>query len=177
MKLRSGKETKPPIVDCISCKEFYGNPEWNNKCSACVDRKKLGLPDFVPFDSKKFQEKLQNFVKEKLITQDYYHALEHAAGRISTVLLRCVLNELKNKEKFITAKQGKKLIRDLGVDTTEKSELVCQFIIDWWNITNKNGFTSREVCYFGNFNEPPEPKFPPRLPNYSGYRKYSRHLW
>ena len=116
-------------------------------------------------------------VKEKLIPRDYKHALEHAAGQISTILLRCVLNEIKNQEKFITAKQGKKLIRDLGVDTTEKSELVCQFIVDWWNITSKNGFTLREVCYFGNFNEPPEPKFPPRLPHYSNYREHQVRRW
>ena len=31
MELRSGRLTNK----CGICKEYYGNPEWNNKCSDC----------------------------------------------------------------------------------------------------------------------------------------------
>ena len=77
---------------------------------------------------------------------------------------------MRSKLIFLTAEQAYPLLRNKGGDTNEKSHLICQFIIDWWNM-KKYPYNSTEMCYFGNFGDDPETKtFPPRLPNCSFLR-------
>ena len=66
-----------------------------------------------------------------------------------------LLNTIKKieKDKFITADFAIKLLRSYGDDTAIKSHIICPYIIDWWNITGKNGYKGFEICYFGNFED------------------------
>ena len=114
---------------------------------------------------------ITDYVDSKIIKEhDVLSILKFSSKMLGIGILKQTLQYLKIKDKYITAKFAKKLLRENGIDTPEKSHLVCSFIIDWWNITRKNGFNSTEMCYFGNFGEGIKDfKYPPRLPNRNLY--------
>ena len=67
-------------------------------------------------------------------------------------LLRQVLLVIKMNDRYISAEFAEKLCRSVGVDTYNKSQLILQFVADWWNMKNYK-FTSTEMCYFGRFGD------------------------
>ena len=173
MRLRSGRLTNK----CGICREFYGNPEWNNKCSTCS-----GISNFkssVCFDDPVFQEKLQEWVDSKLIEKAMENVLinvcrnsAYSTDNTYFPLLRQVLQIIKMNKKYISAELAEKLCRNIGRDTWNKSQLILQFVADWWNMKNYK-FTGAEMCYFGRYGDidefrgeiksipPPPPNKPP----------------
>ena len=162
MRLRSGK-IKPTVSLC-KCGKYWGSINHKNMCSVCYNHGSNY--------KKSFQNKLKEYVNSKITKdRDVLAALRFSSKSYQTQIMRQVFNVLKSRNEYITAKFARKLLREGGADTTERSHLVCSFVIDWWNIIRKNGFNSHEMCYFGNFGEGLEDyKFPPRLPNRNMYR-------
>ena len=175
MHLRSGKIYTIPSVSksseprmCVDCDHFWGNPNWDMKCSVCsigycnVE----GVSPYWGFKDPEYQKKLTNWVN--CATKDnerYIPILKSAAKQLNTTMLKEILSLMRDKLIFITAEQAFPLLRNIGTDTNEKSHLIGQFIIDWWNM-KKYPYNGTEMCYFGNFGDEPETKnFPPRLPN------------
>ena len=162
MKLRSGK-VKPSVPLC-KCGKYWGGVNYNNMCSMCYSHGSNY--------KQSFQKKLKEYVDSKVTKNtDLLSALRFSSKSYQKQLMRQVFNNLKSRNKYITAKFARKLLRVFaGADTSERSHLVCSFVIDWWNITRKNGFNSHEMCYFGNFGEGLDDyTFPPRLPNRNLY--------
>ena len=152
MRLRSGRITNK----CGICREYFGNPEWNNKCSTCS-----GISNFkstVCFDDPIFQENLQKWVGSKLIEKAMENVLIHVCRNSDPTdntdfqLLRQVLLVIKMNDRYISAEFAEKLCRNIGRDTWNKSQLILQFVADWWNMKNYK-FTGGEMCYFGRFGD------------------------
>lgn len=165
MRLRSGK-IKPSVPLC-KCGKYWGSINHKNMCSVCYNH--------GTNYKKTFQNKLNDYVNSKITKdRDLLAALRFSSKSYQTQIMRDVLKILKYENKYITAKFARKLLRECPRDILERCHLVCSFVIDWWNITMKNGFNSHEMCYFGNFGEGLEDyKFPPRLPNRNMYRVMS----
>ena len=167
MKLRSGK-----ITDglCVKCNKYFGNPEWEYKCSSCA-----GITYPICFDDPKFQSNLATWVKSKLISSEIKKVLIHVCHRrfsmndTNFIILRHILHVIKTEGKYISAKLAEKLCRKTGEDTWNKSQLILQFVIDWWNMSDYN-FNSTELCYFGRYGDIAEfrteiKSIPPPPPN------------
>ena len=85
----------------------------------------------------------------KLCNKDnerYIPILKPAAKQLNTTTLKEILSVMRSKLIFITAEQAYPLLRNIGTDTNEKSQFICQFIIDWWNM-KKYPHNSTEMCY------------------------------
>ena len=175
MRLRSGRQTNK----CGICKEYYGNPEWNNKCSDCSG---MGSCTPIVFDDPIFQENLQKWVDSNLIEKPMESVLINVCRNSDPTdntyfpLLRQVLQIIKMSKKYISAELAEKLCRNIGRDTYNKSQLILQFVADWWNMKNYK-FTGAEMCYFGRFGDietfreeiksiPPPPPHSSPLPQY-----------
>ena len=170
MELRSGRKTNK----CGICREYFGNPKWNNKCSTCS-----GISNFkssVCFDDPIFQDNLQDWIDSKLIEKNMenilIHVCKNSVSDINFPLLRQVLLVIKMNGRYISAEFAEKLCRSAGLDTYNKSQLILQLVADWWNM-KKYKFTGTEMCYFGRFGDihtfreeiksipPPPPNKPP----------------
>tara|TARA_Y100000389_G_scaffold202132_1_gene246623 strand:- start:1198 stop:1500 length:303 start_codon:yes stop_codon:yes gene_type:complete len=68
------------------------------------------------------------------------------------IILRHILHVIKTEGRYISAKLAEKLCRKTGADTWNKSQLILQFVIDWWNMRDYN-FNSTELCYFGRYGD------------------------
>ena len=161
MKLRSGK-IKPSVPLC-KCGKYWGSVNHKGMCSKCY---KYGNN----YETK-YKQMLADYVDSKVMKESgALSTLNFASKMVGLELFKQTFQYFKQKNKYITAKFAKKLLRENGIDTTEKSHLVCSFVIDWWNITRKNGFNGTEMCYFGNFGEGiTDFQYPPRLPNRNLY--------
>ena len=157
MKLRSGK-IKPSVPLC-KCGKYWGSINHKNMCSMCYNHGSNY--------KQSFKNKLNEYVDSKVTKNtDLLAALRFTSKSYGMQMMRQVFNVLKSKNEYITAKFARKLLREGAQDIQERSHLVCSFVIDWWNITKKNGFYGFEMCYYGNFGEGLQDyKFPPRLPN------------
>ena len=175
MELRSGRLTNK----CGICKEYYGNPEWNNKCSNCSG---MGAITPIVFDKPEFQNDLNDWVQCNLIEKPMENVLINVCRNSDPTdntyfpLLRQVLQIIKMSKKYISAELAEKLCRNIGRDTWNKSQLILQFVADWWNMKNYK-FTSPEMCYFGRYGDmfdirkeiksiPPPPPHSAPLPQY-----------
>ena len=175
MELRSGRLTNK----CGICKEYYGNPEWNNKCSNCSG---MGAITPIVFDKPEFQNDLNDWVQCNLIEKPMENVLINVCRNSDPTdntyfpLLRQVLQIIKMSKKYISAELAEKLCRNTGRDTWNKSQLILQFVADWWNMKNYK-FNGGEMCYFGRFGDihtfreeiksiPPPPPHPPRESRY-----------
>lgn len=176
MRLRSGRQTNK----CGLCREYYGNPEWNNKCSNCSGMGGIITP--IVFDKPEFQNDLNDWVKSNLIEKPMEIVLVHVCRNLDPTdntdfaLLRQVLQIVKMEKKYISAELAETLCRNTGRDTWNKSQLILQFVADWWNM-RKYKFTNTEMCYFGRFGDmcdireeiksiPPPPPHRPPLSEY-----------
>ena len=176
MILRSGRQTNK----CGICKEYYGNLEWNNKCSDCSGMGGIITP--IVFNKPEFQNDLNDWVKSNLIKKPMENVLIHVCRNLDPTnntnfaLLRQVLQIVKMEQKYISAQLAENLCRNIGRDTWNKSQLILQFVADWWNMKNYK-FTSPEMCYFGRFGDindiceeiksiPPPPPHSAPLPQY-----------
>ncbi len=190
MLLRSGNKYTPPVPItappsqqaqqpppepqmCGDCNRFWGNPEWDMQCSICSgygDESKVS--PYYGFDDPKYQTLLTIWVNDAIKNNArYIPILNAAAEQIDITMLKEIFTMMRSKQIFLTAEQAYPLLRNKGADTNEKSHLICQFIIDWWNM-KKYPYNGTEMCYFGNFGDDPETKnFPPRLPNCSFIRE------
>jgi len=175
MELRSGRLTNK----CGICKEYYGNPEWNNKCSNCSG---MACAQPMVFDEPEFQNDLNDWVQCNLIEKPMENVLINVCRNSDPTdntyfpLLRQVLQVIKMSKKYISAELAEKLCRNIGRDTWNKSQLILQFVADWWNMKNYK-FNSPEMCYFGRFGDintfreeiksiPPPPPHSAPLPEY-----------
>ena len=175
MELRSGRLTNK----CGICKEYYGNPEWNNKCSNCSG---MGAITPIVFDKPEFQNDLNYWVQYNLIEKPMENVLINVCRNSDPTdntyfpLLRQVLQIIKMSKKYISAELAEKLCRNIGRDTWNKSQLILQFVADWWNMKNYK-FNSPEMCYFGRYGDintfreeiksiPPPPPHSAPLPQY-----------
>ena len=176
MRLRSGRQTSK----CGVCREYYGNPEWNNKCSNCSGMG--GVSSLIVFDKPEFQNDLNNWVQSNLIEKPMEVVLVHVCRNLDPTdntdfaLLRQVLQIVKMEQKYISAELAENLCRNIGRDTWNKSQLILQFVADWWNM-RKYKFTNPEMCYFGRYGDmcdireeiksiPPPPPHRAPLPEY-----------
>ena len=175
MELRSGRLTNK----CGICKEYYGNPEWNNKCSNCSG---MACAQPMVFDEPEFQNDLNDWVQCNLIEKPMENVLINVCRNSDPTdntyfpLLRQVLQVIKMSKKYISAELAEKLCRNIGRDTWNKSQLILQFVADWWNMKNYK-FNPPEMCYFGRFGDintfreeiksiPPPPPHSAPLPEY-----------
>ena len=152
MELRSGRLTNK----CGICKEYYGNPEWNNKCSNCSG---MACAQPMVFDEPEFQNDLNDWVQCNLIEKPMENVLinvcrnsAYSTDNTYFPLLRQVLQIVKMSKKYISAELAEKLCRNIGRDTWNKSQLILQFVADWWNMKNYK-FTGAEMCYFGRYGD------------------------
>lgn len=180
MLLRSGNKYTPPAPAaptapqpppepqmCGDCNRFWGNLEWDMKCSICsgfCDKSKVS--PYWGFQDPEYQKKLIPYVKDATKeSRRYIPVLNAAAEQLDITMLKEILTIMRSKQIFLTAEQTYPLLRNKGADTNEKSHLICQFIFDWWNM-KKYPYNGTEMCYFGHFGDEPETKdFPPPLPN------------
>ena len=180
MLLRSGNKYIPPVPAappasqpppepqmCGDCNRFWGNPEWDMQCSICSgygDESKVS--PYFGFKDPKYQTLLTIWVNDAIKDNTrYIPVLNAAAEQLDITMLKEILTIMRIKQIFLTAEQAYPLLRNKGADTNEKSHLICQFIIDWWNM-KKYAYNSTEMCYYGHFGDEPETKnFPPPLPN------------
>tara|TARA_B100000963_G_scaffold225504_1_gene196709 strand:+ start:582 stop:1115 length:534 start_codon:yes stop_codon:yes gene_type:complete len=170
MRLRSGRQTNK----CGVCREYYGNPEWHNKCSNCSG---MASAPIIVFDKPEFQNDLNDWVQCNLIEKPMENVLINVCrnsdptDNTDFALLRQVLQIVKMSKKYISAELAEKLCRNIGRDTWNKSQLILQFVADWWNMKNYK-FNGGEMCYFGRFGDihtfreeiksiPPPPPHPP----------------
>ena len=167
MILRSGFVKMPK---CFKCKKFYANSDWNFQCSFCS--KNLSAENHYVYDEPGFQEELKTWVDKRLICPHTSMCLKYAcfkyrnSGEISPGILKGILNYMKKEKKYIDAKLGEELLRRTGIDSIQKSHLICPFILDWWHMRDRN-FNSAEMCYYGRFRDNPAiyiKQFPPPLP-------------
>ena len=164
MQLRNGK-IKPLISKCYKCNEFYGNKAYKYQCSGCYN----GLKTIFPWKNEEFREKVNEWAKEQFSLAIRINArltLEHIVkisyyqtnDKESEYLLKSCIEALqlqckaKGGELFISAKNGEKILRTIGLDCEEKSHLICPLIVDWWNMKNYN-FNAMEMCYYGRFGD------------------------
>ena len=155
MILRSGKVIPPP--KCYKCKQFYGNPIWNWRCSMCTNNSEN--IQVANFHTPEFQQRLNAWVIRRLANPQTCRVLKWATkyhfwlgGGIG--LMKAVLNKLRQNREYITAKFADELLRRCGRDIVEKSHLILPFVIDWWNMRKYN-FKSFELCYYGRFGDDP----------------------
>ena len=151
MKLRSGKSF---YNICYICNEHYSN-ERSSKCSKC-DPNYTSYSWHTIYYGEEFQLKLKKYA-EDLTAPDYYKRyLKNISNRNNLRHLYEALKLLRfDMELYLDAKFAYYLINHTGHGkNNEKIHLVCPMIVDWWNITHKNGWGSTEVCYYGNFEEP-----------------------
>ena len=157
---------------CGDCNRFWGNLEWDMKCSICSGYcDKSNVSPYWGFNDPEYQKKLIPYVRDATKeNRRYIPVLSAAAEQLDITMLKEILTIMRIKEIFLTAEQAYPLLRNIGADTNEKSHLICQFIIDWWNM-KKYPYNGTEMCYFGHFGDEPETKnFPPPLPNGSHLR-------
>ena len=180
MLLRSGNKYTPPVPQvppspqsppepqmCTDCNRFWGNPVWNMQCSICSGYcDKSNVSPYWGFNDPEYQKKLIPYVRDATKeNRRYIPVLSAAAEQLDSTMLKEILTIMRIKKIFLTAEQAHPLLRNIGADTNEKSHLICQFIIDWWNM-KKYPYNGTEMCYFGHFGDEPETKdFPPPLPN------------
>jgi len=178
MLLRSGTIYKPPISPpkikkcteikkCTDCNRFWGNPNWKMLCSICSGYcDKNNVSPYWGFNDPEYQKKLTTWITNATKNNArYIPILNVAAEQLDTTMLKEILTMMRSKLIFLTAEQTYPLLRNKGADTNEKSHLICQFIIDWWNM-KKYPYNGTEMCYFGHFGDEPEnQEFPPPLPN------------
>lgn len=163
MILRNGKQLLPP--NCHSCNKFFGNSNWNWKCSVCSGN---GIAATIsPFYTEDYQTKLNTYVNKK--TTDSFNNLLKNAFRNNNIIVatQILYYALKKNNKYITAEFASTLLRNCGIDKPQKSHLICPFILDWWNMKKYN-FNGTELCYYGRYGDDPGTKifkFPPPLPN------------
>ena len=102
---------------------------------------------------KKKQEILNKFVEYNLISFNIFEILKRCCIMKDYVLLIMVLNRIKIKNKYLSAKQGYQLMRNYGKNSFTKARYILPYILDQWNITESNGFSKVEViCYFKELN-------------------------
>ena len=152
---------------CIDCNIYYGNIKFNNKCSACAGL--YNEYEHFPWRLDSFRKKIKKWVKKNTIEQNhpYYNVLKFNIKRNNLDQLILILKYMKEKNIYITANLAIYLLRDIGIDSNDKTHLICPFILDWWNINRSNNFNPAETCYYGIFNDSPEnhiKSFPPKLP-------------
>ena len=160
---------------CIDCKIYYGNIQFDNKCSACS-----GLYDeykYFPWRLDDFRNKVHEWINENTIKENnpYYIVLKFNIKRNNLQQTKIILKNMKKEKIFISTELAIFLLRKIGLDTIDKTHLICPFILDWWNINSSNNFNSTEKCYYGIFDDNPEDhikSFPPKLPNMSLYKKW-----
>lgn len=148
------------IPDCIICGKFFGLSEKNNKCSYCFK----GIP---VFENEDFQNKLNEYVKTKLVEKKYNNLLKKASKLNSIEILKHLNKSIVGKDLGITAEFANEII-SYTKRTSTYSHIICSLIIDWWNMRNYN-FNSTEMCYYGHFGDPYEieeiKSIPPPAPN------------
>tara|TARA_X000000950_G_scaffold284230_1_gene386870 strand:- start:861 stop:1403 length:543 start_codon:yes stop_codon:yes gene_type:complete len=166
MKLRNGKRYS---VLCYICKEHYGS----EKQSACTMCKPGSSPQYswkVIYCSEKFQKKLEKYKNSKVINSNEKYILKKMFQRYQMYLVADMFQNMKREDRYLDSEFANYLINNFGDGRTSKRlHLICPMVIDWWNITHKNGWGSTEVCYYGRFEEPwyhiVRDKFPPPKPN------------
>ena len=88
-----------------------------------------------------------------LISVNMFEILKRICIIEDYVLLILVLNRIKTKHKYLSAKQGYQLMRNYGKNSFIKARYILPYILDQWNITESNGFSKVEViCYFKELN-------------------------
>ena len=172
MKLRSGLLLSQPM--CYDCKNFYGNANWNWRCSSCADcaQTRAIKAQQSQFHTKEFQNRLMVWLKPQLADRSLLRALKWTTRHVyeqggSCELLRGVLAKLHNSKKYISAEFASKLLRNCGRDTTTKSHYILPFVLDWWNMRNYD-FKPYELCYYGRYGDDPAEyikTIPPPAPN------------
>lgn len=175
MKLRSGRNTEL----CGQCNKYHGHKSFGYMCSVCC-------PTFVPESnypmySSVFREQLENWASNKLVfSRKIYKLLKSAIkntdfeNELSTLKFKLYVYSLKSDFEessnpyYISAKDGAKLLRNIGVDCVCKSHIICPLILDWWNMKTPD-YTTYELCYYGRYGEshyhirsipPPKPENP-----------------
>tara|TARA_X000000368_G_C22652392_1_gene545865 strand:+ start:94 stop:597 length:504 start_codon:yes stop_codon:yes gene_type:complete len=102
---------------------------------------------------KKKQEILKKFVEYNVISVNMFEILKQICIIEDYVLLILVLNRIKTKHKYLSAKQGYQLMRNYGKNSFTKARYILPYILDQWNITRLNNFSNVEViCYFKELN-------------------------
>ena len=112
----------------------------------------------IVFDEPEFQNDLNDWVQSNLIEKPMENVLINVCRNLDPTdnthfpLLRQVLQIVKMSKKYISAELAEKLCRNIGRDTWNKSQLILQFVADWWNMKNYK-FTGAEMCYFGRYGD------------------------
>ena len=165
MILRSGFVKVPK---CFKCKNFYSNSDWNFECSNCSGLS--SIKNYYIYDTPAFQEELKTWVDKRLIDNHIKLCLKFASRTHMDAkhegLLKGILNQIKSTNKYISAELGEELLRRTGLDSVQKSHLICPFILDWWNMSKYN-FKRYELCYYGRYGDNPAiyiKQIPPPLP-------------
>ena len=86
MILRNGKHLRPP--NCYSCNKFFGNSDWNWRCSVCSGN---GIAaKLSPFYNEEYQTKLKAYVNEKT-TDSVNNLLKYALQNNNIIIAAQIL--------------------------------------------------------------------------------------
>ena len=147
--MASKKECKQVIEgSCVECKEYFGTPEKDNKCSYCFK----GILAPLCFKDKEFQKKLNKYVESKTIDKRFNTLIKKASSTDCIGILKHLHSEIKKQDKGITARFAEQALRPYR-ESNIKSHIICSLIIDWWNMKDFK-FNSTEMCYYGRFGDP-----------------------
>ena len=154
---------------CVECKEYFGTPEKDNKCTYCYTGK-VGLYN-KGLKNDQFCEELEKFVESNLVEKKIQNMLEKACKADSYGIMLHLHSVMTKNKKYISAEFANDIINKYGRNE-RKSHIICSLIIDWWNMKDKN-FNGTEMCYYGHFGDPYEIQervnsIPPQLNNYFG---------
>ena len=156
--MASKKECKQVIEgSCVECKEYFGTPEKDNKCSYCFK----GIDIFKK--KKEFQEKLNKYVESKVVNKRFNTLIKKASSTDCIGILKHLHSEIKKQDKGVTARFAEQALRPYR-ESNIKSHIICSLIIDWWNMKDFR-FTSTEMCYYGRFGDEEVKSIPPPPPN------------
>ena len=142
-------------VKCRKCNLFYGTKEQNYKCSNCFNNNKISL-NYPWKYSKKFHNDLYNWCKNIFnnippeILKQFNKVIKLDKLKL---VLKFIINTREQYPKFyISAKNGEKLLRSIGTESTKKSHIICSLVLDWWNMKKYN-YNFSELCYYGGFGD------------------------
>lgn len=154
---------------CVECKEYFGTPEKDNKCTYCYIGK-VGLYS-KGLKNDQFREKLVKFVESNLVEEKIQNMFKKACKADSYGIMLHLHSVITKNKKYISAEFANDILNKYGRNE-RKSHIICSLIIDWWNMKDKK-FNATEMCYYGHFGDPYEIQervnsIPPQLNNYFG---------
>ncbi len=156
-------------VECVKCssskdiiKKYYACSRTGFNCKNCMN-------GILTVNNKKYRNFLRKFVVINSINEEnpFYKSeitiLKKLAKKYNpqdSKTSDIIHNVLKGLGRKIDSKLGLKLLKmSSNWQDTSKHNVICPYILDYWNIREENGFSSTCYCYWGQELAPTSKEF------------------